>query len=235
MTDAPVVLITGTSRGIGYHLAEHFAGRGWSVVGCSRTADAGPNDQQYEHRELDLTSEQDVVALFQFLRERHGRVDAVVNSAATNPTRSLVALTAGSAAAATLSANVLAPFLVCRESVKLMMRRGSGRIVNIGSMATRHEVAGEALYTASKAALIALTRVLAKEVAQHGITCNVVAPAAVAGGIAADIDPVKLQAVLDRNAVPRVGTPEEVAEVVEWLVGPHGGAVTGQVVYLGGA
>lgn len=235
MGDAPVVLITGTSRGIGYHLAEHFAARDWSVIGCSRSADAGPTNAQYEHRALDLTSEEQVVELFRFVRERYGRLDAVVNNAATNPTRSLLALTPASAAASTLSANVLAPFLVCRESVKLMMRRSSGRIVNIGSMATRHEVAGEALYTASKAALIALTRVLAKEVAQHGITCNVVAPAAVEGGIAAEVDSKKLQAVLDRNAVPHAGTPAEIAEVVDWLVGAHGAAVTGQVVYLGGA
>lgn len=235
MDDAPVVLITGTSRGIGYHLAEHFASRGWSVVGCSRTAGAGPVHPQYEHRDLDLTAEEEVVALFQFLRERHGGVDAVVNNAAANPSRSLVALTPAAAAASTFSTNVLAPFLVCRESVKLMMRRSSGRIVNIGSMASRHEVAGEALYTASKAALIAFTRVLAKEVAQHGITCNVVAPAAVEGGIAANVDPIKLQSVLERNAVPHVGTPAEVAEVVEWLIGPHSTAVTGQVVYLGGA
>jgi 3-oxoacyl-[acyl-carrier protein] reductase len=235
MPERPVVLITGTSRGLGNHLARHFLARGWSVVGCSRGG-AEIGDDAYSHHVADVTSEQDVVGLFRAIREQHGRLDAAVNNAAVNPTLSLVTLTSAAAARETLEANVLGPFLVCREAVKLMMRRRFGRIVNLGSMATRHEVAGEALYTASKAALTALTRVLAKEVAAHGITCNVLAPAAVeGGGLIEAVDRAKLDEILARNAIAEPGTEEEVATAVEWLVSPESAAITGQIVYLGGA
>ncbi len=235
MPGEEVVLVTGTSRGIGNHLARHLLERGYRVVGCSRSADAGIEHDRYAHRVADVSSEEDVVELFRWIRQEIGRLDAVVNNAAVNPALSLVALTSAAAAIETLHANVLGPFLVCREAVKLMMRGESGRIVNIGSMATRHEVEGEALYTASKAAVNALTRVLAKEVAAHGITCNVVAPAAVGAGLAEAVDSEALARVLERNAVHEVGTVEEVAQTVEWLLRPESSAVTGQIIYLGGA
>lgn len=235
MPEQPVVLITGTSRGIGNHLARHFLEGGAQVVGCSRADYPELDNEHYAHRVVDVRSEPEVVELFRFIRATYGRLDVAINNAALNPALSLVALTPAAAAADTLAANVLGPFLVCREAVKLMARRKFGRIVNLGSMATRHEVQGEALYTASKAALNAFTRVLAKEVAAQGITCNVVAPAAVETELSAEVDRAKLQEVLARNAIPEFGSEADVATAIEWLIKPESAAVTGQIVYLGGA
>lgn len=235
MLEHAVVLITGTSRGIGNHLARHFLDRGSVVVGCSRTEHSGIEHEHYEHHIVDVSSETGVVDLFRSIRSKHGRLDAAINNAAINPTLSLVALTPASAAAASFETNVLGPFLVCREAVKLMMRREHGRIVNLGSMATRHEVAGEAVYTATKAALNAFTRVLAKEVAPYGITCNVVAPAAVESSLSNAVDPDKLKEVLSRNALPDRGSAADVASTVEWLLQPESSGITGQIIYLGGA
>ena len=235
MPEPPVVLITGASRGIGNHLARHFVERGARVVGCSRGDYSGLEDERYAHRVADVGSEPAVVELFRFIRGSYGRLDVAINNAALNPARSLVALTPAAAAAETLAANVLGPFLVCREAVKLMTRNRFGRIVNLGSMATRHEVPGEALYTASKAALNAFTRVLAKEVASQGITCNVVAPAAVQSELSAAVDRDALMEVLARNAIPELGSEADVAAAIAWLIAPASAAVTGQIVYLGGA
>jgi 3-oxoacyl-[acyl-carrier protein] reductase len=229
------MLITGSSRGIGNHLARYFLDRGWLVVGCSRTEYNGLDHEGYTHHVVDVGSEPEVVELFRSIRGSYGRLDAAINNAAVNPSLSLVALTPATAAAETLTSNVLGPFLVCREAVKLMMRNNFGRIVNLGSMATRHEVQGEALYTASKAALNAFTRVLAKEVAAHGITCNVVAPAAVGSGLVSAVDPEKLAEVLRRNAIPEAGTESDVSSAIEWLTRRESSAITGQVIYLGGA
>lgn len=235
MAEQPVVLITGTSRGIGNHMARHFLERGARVVGCSRGDYSGLEHERYVHKVADVSTEPAVVELFSFIRDSYGRLDVAINNAALNPALSLVALTPAAAAAETLGANVMGPFLVCREAVKLMTRNRSGRIVNLGSMATRHEVPGEALYTASKAALNAFTRVLAKEVAPHGITCNVIAPAAVESELSAAVDRDKLNEVLARNAIPEPGTEADVAAAIDWLVAPASAAVTGQIVYLGGA
>lgn len=235
MRESRVVLITGTSRGIGNELANHFLERGWRVIGCSRNPYTGIEDERYVHRVLDVSSEPAVVDLFSWIRTSYGNLDAAINNAAINTSQSIVALTAATAATETLNANVVGVFLVCREAVKLMMRAKGGRIVNLGSMATRHEVEGEALYTASKAAVNALTRVLAKEVASQGITCNVVAPAAVEGGLSAAVDVDRLRNVLERNAVHHPGTAADVSATVEWLLGPEASAITGQIIYLGGA
>ncbi len=235
MAEPEVALITGTSRGLGNHLAHHLLERGYRVVGCSRTEVPDLQHERYVHRTVDVSSEADVVELFRFIRSEFGRLDVAINNAAINPTLSLLALTPTSAASDTFATNVIGPFLVCREAVKVMMRGDSGRIINVGSMATRHEVEGEAIYTASKAALNALTRVLAKEVAEYGITCNVVAPAAMPTDLMAAVDPAKLEEVLARNAIREVGAPEDLARVVDSLIGPEAAAITGQVIYLGGA
>jgi 3-oxoacyl-[acyl-carrier protein] reductase len=235
MPESRVALVTGTSRGIGNALARHLLERGWVVIGCSRSSYTGIEHERYAHRVLDVASEPAVVELFSWIRSSYGSLDAAVNNAAINPTHSLVALTPATAASETLNANMVGVFLVCREAVKLMMREKSGRIINLGSMATRHEVEGEALYTASKAAVNSFTRVLAKEVASQGITCNVVAPAAVEGGLSAAVDVAQLRNVLARNAVRHPGTAAEISATVEWLLGPEASAITGQIIYLGGA
>lgn len=233
--DRPVAFVSGSSRGVGNHLARHLLASDYTVVGCSRSAQDALVARHYSHHVVDVGSEPDVVELFRLIRLKHGRLDVAIGNAACNPALSLSALTSGVAAQEVLTTNVLGSFLVCREAIKLMMRRGTGRILNLGSMATRHEVAGEALYTASKAAINAMTRVLAKETAGYGITCNVLAPAAVETDAMMQVDPVHVQALLQRNAIQAMGSMAEISEVVDWLISPAAAAITGQVIYLGGA
>ncbi len=235
MADASVILITGTSRGIGLHLARRFLEQGHRVIGCSRSPQSLIQDKNYSHFVLDIGSEPQVVEMFRAIRADHGRLDAAINNAAINPTLSLVAMTSFSAAEQTMKTNFLGPFVVAREALKLMMRNKFGRIINLGSMASRHEVAGEALYTASKAALNAFTRVLAKEAWPHGVTANVIAPAALETELMASIDPVKLKEVLQRNAIPELGNFADVSASIEWLLRPESSSITGQIIYLGGA
>lgn len=235
MGERPVVLVTGTSRGIGKHLARHFIECDAIVVGCSRSPCDDLDGPRYSHHVVDVSSEAEVVELFRSIRGDHGRLDVAINNAARTPTRSLVALTPAAAAAETLATNALGPFLVCREAVKLMMRRRSGRIINVGSMVTRLQLEGEAIYTASKAALNAMTRVLAREVASHGITCNVVAPAMVDTVSMADVDSLELRQAVAPAADPVPGSLEDVAAAVDLLIRPDASAITGQIVYLGGA
>jgi 3-oxoacyl-[acyl-carrier protein] reductase len=231
---APVALVTGTSRGIGLHLAEHLLQAGYHVDGCSRSPGAIEHPH-YHHHIVDVSRERDVKEMFRDIRQRRGGLQVAINNAAINPTLSLAVLTPFAKAEEALATNVLGTFIVCRESAKLMMRKQWGRIINLGSMAARHEVAGEALYTASKAAVNALTRVLAKELYPHGITCNVVAPAAIETTMTANINPVALQELLQRNAIPAFGRPADVSAAVDCLIRPDSSAITGQIIYLGGA
>ncbi|MBL0305007.1 MAG: SDR family oxidoreductase [Chitinophagaceae bacterium] len=106
--------------------------------------------------------------------------------------------------------------LFCREAVKIMGRKKFGRIINLGSMASKHEVPGEALYTSSKAALNAYTRVLAKEVNRQGITVNVVAPSAIRTELSEKINQAALAEVLSRNAINDYGSFEDVSNAIDF-------------------
>lgn len=233
MADRPVMLITGASRGIGAYLASWYGKHGYTVIGCSRKRVV--EEPTYSHLCVDVTVEEQVVELLRRIRTDHGRLDVVINNAGVNTALSLTTLTSFAAAQTTMNTNFMGTFLICREAAKVMMRRKYGRFINMGSMATKHEVAGEGVYTASKAAVVAFTRVIAKEFFSSGITCNVVSPSAITSELMAQVDTKALEEVLRRNAIPKVGTFEDVTNAIDFLIRPESEGITGQVIYLGGA
>jgi 3-oxoacyl-[acyl-carrier protein] reductase len=101
-------------------------------------------------------------------------------------------------------------------------------------MASKHEVPGESLYTSSKSAINAYTRVLAKEVAKMGITVNVVAPSAIETELSNQINREALNEVLSRNAINELGNFSDVSNIIDTLIKPESSAITGQIIYLGG-
>ncbi|HEX5147278.1 MAG TPA: SDR family oxidoreductase [Conexibacter sp.] len=231
MPDRPVTLITGTSRGVGRFLAEHYVERGHVVVGCSR----GPQDwshERYEHHALDVADEDSVQRLFARVRTR-GRLDHVVNNAGVAMLNHAL-LTPASAVASTLATNVLGTFLVCREAARAMRRRRFGRIVNLSTTAVPLKLEGEASYAASKAAVVSLTEVLARELAPFGVTVNAVGPGPLDTDLTRGVPRATLDRLLDRHALRRLTTFADVANVVDFLLAPESGMVTGQTVYLGG-
>ena len=133
--------------------------------------------------------------MFRAIRAKYGRLDIAINNAAVNPALALSLLTSTQAVAQTAMTNVLGTFAVSREAARLMMRGKWGRIINFSSMAVRHELPGEATYSASKAAVHALTRVMAKELFRYGITCNVIAPSAIETDMMAAVPRGALQEV----------------------------------------
>ena len=227
-----VVLITGSRKGIGRFLAEHLAAQAYTVVGCSRQA-SDLTLANYEHRIADVANEQEVVDLLRYLGKQYGRLDAVVNNAGIarmNP----ALLTPYAAANAIFQTNFLGTFLVCRESAKLMMKHRQGRIVNFSTVAVPLTLDGEAVYAASKSAVESFTRIFAKEVAPYGITVNAVGPGPVSTDLLRGVPEAKVRGLVDRLAIKRLATFEDIANVVEFFLRPESGYVTGQVLYLGG-
>ena len=133
-----------------------------------------------------------------------------------------------------LATNVRGTALVSRESAKLMMRRKYGRIVNFGSIAVPMRIEGEAVYAASKAAVASYSRILARELAPFGITVNVVAPSPIETDLLRGVPQDKLQSLVERQAIKRMGRMEDVANVVDFFIRPESDFITGQVLYLGG-
>lgn len=233
MSVKPVMMITGTRTGIGKGLVEHYIEQGFHVIGCSR-GEIDFEVDNYLHFYLDISDELAVKKMFRTIRKNYGRLDVLINNAGVNHALAPVLLVPYESALKTIEINLLGTFLTSREAVKIMMKKSYGRIINFGSMAVRHEVKGEAIYTASKAAIGSFTKVLAKEVYNNGITCNVVSPSAINTDLMRNIDSEALSEVLSRNAIPDLGKIEDIINTIDWLIKPTSDKITGQTIYLGG-
>ena len=232
MPDSPVTVITGTSRGLGDHLARHYLARGHTVYGCSRK-DAASKGDGYRHVVLDIRDETAVLALFHRIRGEAGRLDHLINNAGiASMNHSLTTPTA--TVRDILETNVTASFLFAREAAKLMMKRRFGRIVNFSSIAVPLRIEGEAAYAASKAAIESLTGVLAREFAPLGITVNAVGPGPIDTGLIRGVPEERLEKLRARQAIHEPGTPADVANVTDFFLAAASKLVTGQTVYLGG-
>jgi len=230
--DAQIVLVTGSRKGIGRALAEHFLAKGAFVEGCSR-GDADWSHERYRHHLVDVADEAAVRRMINDIRKRHKRLDIAINSAAVASMNHCL-LTPASALDRMMETNVRGTFVVSREAAKLMQRNRYGRIINIGSIATPLALEGEAAYAASKAAIVTLTRVMARELAEFGITCNVVGPTPIDTDLIRGVPKSKIDAIVERQAIKRLGTFKDVAQVVDFFADRSSDYVTGQVIYLGG-
>lgn len=227
-----VALITGTRKGIGKYLAEHLTAAGYKVEGCSREAPDWTLPG-YRHHCCDVAQEADVKRMFKAIQDEHRRLDIVINNAGiASMNHSLI--TPVSTLDKVMATNFRGTFLVCREAAKLMQKRRFGRIVNLGTVALPMKLEGEAMYAASKGAIVAFTQVLAYELGSFGITCNVVGPTPVETDLIRNVPKKKIDDILQRLAVKRLGTLEDVANVIDFFISPQSGFVTGQVIYLGG-
>lgn len=232
MTEQEVVLITGSSRGIGRFLVEHFLQRGALVEGCARSA-VDWELPGYTHHQVDVSNEGQVKAMLSAIQRRHGRLDIAINNAGIAAMNHAL-LTPGETASRILNINVLGSFLVCREAAKLMRRRNYGRIVNFSTIAVPLRLEGEALYAAAKSAVEMLTRVLAREFAPFGITVNAIGPTPIETDLIRGVPREKLQQIIDTLAIRRFGTFADVAHVIDFFTNPASDYITGQVIYLGG-
>lgn len=232
MTEQPVVLITGTRKGIGRHLAEHYARKGYLVEGCSRGAPDWEL-QNYTHHQVDVAEEGQVKAMISSIARRHGRLDVVINNAAI-ASMNHVLLTPAASANRMLEVNVTGTMLVCRDAAKVMMRRRYGRIINFTTIVAPIALAGEALYAASKSAVVTLTRILAFELGQWGITCNSFGATPIMTDMIRGVPQEKIDEVVRGLAIKRLGTYEDCANVCDFFIQPQSDNITGQVIYLGG-
>ena len=232
VSDKPVLLVTGARKGIGRYLAEYYLKKGFLVEGCSR-GEVDLGDKNYVHHQVDVADERGVRNMVADITKRHGRIDVVLNNAAI-ASMNHVLLTPAKSANRMLEVNVTGTMLVCRDAAKVMMRRRYGRIVNFTTIVAPIALAGEAVYAASKSAVVTFTRILAFELGQWGITCNSFGATPIMTDMIKGVPQGKIDAVVQGLAIKRLGTPEDCANVCDFFIAPASDNITGQVIYLGG-
>ena len=227
-----VILITGTRKGIGRYLAEYYAEQGTQVFGCSR----GKTDYEsknYRHFCLDVCDESAVKQMFGEIRKAYDRLDVLINNAGVASMNHIL-LTPINTLQNILNTNIIGTFLFCREAAKLMKQKNYGRIVNFSTVAVPLKLEGEAAYASSKAAVVTLTQVLAKELASFGLTVNAVGPTPVKTDLIKSVPRTKIENLINRQAIGRFGEFKDIANVIDFFIKPQSDFITGQVIFLGG-
>ena len=226
-----VALVTGARKGIGLALARHFLAGDATVIGLGR-AEAGIEHPSYHHLSCDVRDATALRATFQEI-SRRWPLHIVVNNAGVLDSKHSFMLPASSAAEM-LATNLLGPFLVSREAAKVMKRTGWGRIISIGSMAAALEPVGDSVYAASKAGLVTLTNVLARELAPFGVTCNTVGVTAIESDMLDQLPRQAVDRIIEGLAVPRYAEEDDIFNVVDFFASERSSYITAQTVYLGG-
>ncbi len=236
MFDGHVALVTGGTRGIGAAITTMLAKNGARVAAgyskgkdaaeaLQRTIEAAHGSQVSIHQGR-VDKPEDCERVFAEVMARFGRVDFLINNAGITVDKTVRKMTFDDWRNV-LDVNLFGAFAMTKAVLEHMIERGSGRIVNISSVIGETGNVGQANYAASKAGLFGLTKSLALEMSRRGITVNVVAPGFIATEMVSQMPQAALDAVIAQIPLRRLGKPEEVARVVQFLCEDESSYITG--------
>jgi len=235
-----VALVTGGIRGIGSAICERLVNRGVKVAAgySSNRAAAEQFGDKYADRGVsihqgNIGSNEDCVRVIQEVLDRHGQLDILVNNAGITVDKTVRRMTPEEWDHV-IHVNLSGAFYLSRAILQHMLDRGYGRIVNISSVIGSAGGFGQANYAAAKSGMFGLTMSLALETANKGITVNTVTPGFITTDMTAAVPAAAMEKVIARIPVGRLGEPNEVARVVEFLADPESAYITGQVYAVNG-
>ena len=230
------VVVTGGSRGIGLAIARRLASSNYNVVAVARResdelrhAIREAGEDRLHFMAFDLSEVDGIPPLVKRLRDNFGSIYGLVNNAGIG-TEGLLATMHNSDIEALVRLNVLSPIVLTKYVVRHMMADGAGRIVNISSIIATTGYNGLSVYAATKAATTGFTRSLAREVGKLGITVNAIAPGFIGTELTKSLSDDARQRIAGRSALRRLPEAEDIAGMVEYLLGDGGRNITGTVL-----
>ncbi len=237
------IIVTGGSRGIGSAISLRLAESGFAVV---------INYNKSKEKALSLCSEikthggtalavqgnisdtADVKRIFSEAYNNFGSPYALINNAGIALQNSLIQDISDEQLESVISTNLIGAIKCSREAVKYMVSEHCGKIINISSIWGQVGASCEVIYSASKAGIIGLTKALAKEVAPSGITVNCIAPGVIATDMISCYTQEDIEALRSETPLGRIGTPEDIAKSVEFLISDRASFITGQIIGING-
>jgi NAD(P)-dependent dehydrogenase (short-subunit alcohol dehydrogenase family) len=232
-------LVTGAARGIGLAIASRLAADGARVAlldldGAAADAAAKKVGGGAIALAADVTKASEVDAAVSRVVQEWGRLDILVNNAGITGRSFPIWELSDEDWRRVIDADLTSVFLCCRAAVKVMLRQGSGRIINIASIAGKEGNPTLVPYSAAKAGVIGLTKALAKEVCTRGILVHAIAPAVIGTELLRQMEKSTVDLLVSKIPMGRVGRPEEVAALAAWLVSDDCSFTTGAVHDLSG-
>ena len=229
------ILITGASRGIGRDIALNSKEKGYKVLGTSTTNEgvSSLKENGIHGLQLDLNDKKSVESFNDLLTQEHPDIAVLVNNAGITRDNIVLRMTEEEWMDV-LNVNLNGAFKVTKTVLKFMLKKRWGRILNITSTSASTGNRGQANYAAAKAGIEAFSKSLAKEVGSRGITVNAIAPGYIQTDMTEVISENVKEEILSQIPLSRFGKPEEISQLVDFLISDEASYITGQTIHING-
>ncbi|WP_162814051.1 3-oxoacyl-ACP reductase FabG [Vibrio tetraodonis] len=236
--EGKVALVTGASRGIGRAIAELLAERGATVIGTATSENGAAAISDYladkgKGLALNVTNVESIEATLKNINDEFGAVDILVNNAGITRDNLLMRMK-DDEWNDIIDTNLTPIYRMSKAVLRGMMKKRSGRIINVGSVVGTMGNAGQANYAAAKAGVIGFTKSMAREVASRGVTVNTVAPGFIETDMTKALNDEQRATTLSNVPAGRLGDPKEIASAVVFLASPEAAYITGETLHVNG-
>ena len=226
-------LVTGASKGIGRQIALTLAQNGYTVIGTYNSTLVEEAESSIIYKKCNVADYADVEALFAYIKDSYKTLDAVVNCAGVSWVGLLQDMKEEEIAKL-VSTNLSGTIFVCQQAASVMVKQHSGSMVNISSIWGNNGASCEAVYSATKGGINAFTKALAQELAPSGIRVNAVCPGVIKTDMLNCFTEEDLQSLAEETPLGRLGTVQDVANMVDFILSDRASFVTGQIITVDG-